>query len=221
MQSRIVSVPDEAELGEALAEAARGVEGWITGTGFVEDAEVRVGGDGKYPLRRARGRHAVASLGGPAGGPYGVVLARDGEPVVAGHLARARAFGVTLFVSATVFAEHAASEPTAADAPPRPSAELGARAASPAKHPWAAAASAVAAAESRDAPAPAPVPKGGDRVLHFAFGLCDVLSARGSRLHIRDLSGAGRIRELVLETLEIQPPYEKDGKRVFRLSRKS
>lgn len=54
MQSRIVSVPDEAELGEALAEAARGVEGWITGTGFVEDAEVRVGGDGKYPLRRAR-----------------------------------------------------------------------------------------------------------------------------------------------------------------------
>jgi hypothetical protein len=231
MASRIVSVPDGADLAEALAEAVRGQDGWVHGAGFVDGVEVRVGGDGVNPVRRSLGRHAIASLAGPAGGPYGVVLARDGEPVLAGHLVRARALSVTLFVSASMTV-HRASAPGEETAPGIHAGEetspgvpvpgVDASSAPPSQNPWAAAANAAVkeATRGRAITEPVPVPRNGDRVLHFAFGLCDVISVRGSRLHIRDLSGPGRIREIAIDNLEIQAPYEKDGKRVFRLSRK-
>lgn len=216
MTSQIVSVPDGAELSEALAEAVRNLDGWVHGAGFVDGAELRVAGDGADPVRRVSGRHAIASLSGPPGGPYGVVLARDGAPPSAGHLVRARAVGVTLFVTSTLrAAAPAEAEPEAAPEP--------VRAAVPPQNAWAAIATATVAEATRGRAEPAPVPRiaRGDRVLHFAFGLCDVISVRGERLHIRDLSGPGRIRELAVDKLEIQAPYEKDGKRVFRLSRKA
>lgn len=213
MQSRIVSVPDGAELSEALAEAVRGLDGWVHGTGFVDGAELRVGGEGADPVRRVVGRHAIATLSGPAAGPYGVVLARDGAAASAGHLVRARALGVTLFVTATLHAgEPAEAAPAPAEAAPPP----------PGVSAWAAIATATVTEATRDRPAPVAVqkPARGDRVIHFAFGLCDVISARGDRLHLRDLSGPGRVREIAVDKLDIQAPYEKDGKRVFRLAKK-
>ncbi len=224
MTRQIVSVPDGTELSEALAEAVRGLDGWVQGAGFVDGAELRVAGDGADPVRRVSGRHAIAALAGPAGGPYGVVLVRDGAGPVAGHLVRAQGVGVMLFVTASgpvansaeaLAAAPEAAAPEAAAPGPAPAAPAPASA-------WAAIATATVAEATRGRVEPAPIPKivRGDRVLHFAFGLCDVVSVRGDRLHIRDLSGPGRIRELAVDKLEIQAPYEKDNKRVFRLSRK-
>jgi hypothetical protein len=50
--------------------------------------------------------------------------------------------------------------------------------------------------------------------------LCEVLSATGDRLLIRDLSRTGRVLEIRLDVLVIHPPVERDGKRLFRLSRR-
>ncbi|HEU4410506.1 MAG TPA: hypothetical protein VFS43_34950 [Polyangiaceae bacterium] len=63
-------------------------------------------------------------------------------------------------------------------------------------------------------------PEPGDRVDHFSFGLCEVLTSDGDRLRIRDLRGPGRVREIALAMLNIGPPTIKDGKRLFRLMRK-
>jgi hypothetical protein len=64
-------------------------------------------------------------------------------------------------------------------------------------------------------------PEPGDHVQHFAFGLCEVLTAAGDRLVIRDLSRAGRIREISTDMLMIHAPTEVEGKRVFRLTRRT
>ncbi len=60
-----------------------------------------------------------------------------------------------------------------------------------------------------------------DLVRHFAFGLCEVLQYTGDRLKLRDMHGPGRIREIVLDMLDISPPTEANGKRTFKLSRKA
>ena len=41
------------------------------------------------------------------------------------------------------------------------------------------------------------------------------------RLKIRDVDGPGRIREIRLDMLRVTGPGERDGKRVFRLERRS
>ncbi|RYE74577.1 MAG: hypothetical protein EOO74_11320 [Myxococcales bacterium] len=65
------------------------------------------------------------------------------------------------------------------------------------------------------------VPARGDLVDHFSFGLCDVIKAEGDRLHLRDVKGPGRIREVVSSALKVMPATTRpDGKRVFRLQRK-
>jgi hypothetical protein len=58
-------------------------------------------------------------------------------------------------------------------------------------------------------------------VRHFAFGLCEVLQETGDRLKLRDVHGQGRIREIAVDMLEISLAGEQNGKRVFKLSRKS
>jgi hypothetical protein len=63
-------------------------------------------------------------------------------------------------------------------------------------------------------------PERGDRVNHFAFGLCDVLTAEGDSLRIRESRGPGRVREIRIDMLTVLPPKEKDGKRVFKLIRR-
>jgi hypothetical protein len=82
----------------------------------------------------------------------------------------------------------------------------------------AAAAAALEAAEPEEEEAGEP--ERGDLVQHFAFGVCEVLNATGDRLMIRDLSGSGRIREIRVDMLVVHPPTERDGKRLFKLTRR-
>jgi len=65
-----------------------------------------------------------------------------------------------------------------------------------------------------------PIPVRGDLVEHFAFGLCEVLTATGERLVVRDLKGPGRIREIASDRLVIGGPTEHDGKRLYRLTKR-
>ena len=85
---------------------------------------------------------------------------------------------------------------------------------------WAAAAHAAAADLAEEEVEPAR-PERGDLVRHFAFGLCEVLQDTGDRLKLRDVHGQGRIREIALDMLDISPPTEQNGKRTFKLSRKT
>ena len=93
-----------------------------------------------------------------------------------------------------------------------------ARPAVPRGESWAAQAQAAiveASEEEEDVGFPEP----GDRIQHFAFGLCDVLGVDGERLRIRDVKGGGRVREISTTILTIEAPKLRDGFRVFRLSR--
>jgi hypothetical protein len=65
-----------------------------------------------------------------------------------------------------------------------------------------------------------PMPERGDLAEHFAFGLCEVVSASGGRLTLRDLRGKDRIREIESGRLSITGPVEHDGKRLFRLAKR-
>ena len=226
MSTRVLSVARGEDLIEALAAACRGGEGWLTATGSVESVEVRVAGEGADPTRTLRGRLTLASLSGPAGGPYGVTLARatdSGLEVLAGELVRARSDGVVVLVlsagSEAVRDEARRVAAVIAAAPtPAPAAAKAATTSS-----WASAALATAdqrrAAAEPEAEVALPLP--GDLVQHFAFGLCEVLMADDERLKIRDVSGPGRLREIHLDMLSIKGPTDCDGKRLFRLERKS
>lgn len=207
----------EIEAGRDLIEALSEFDGgWLSATGLVEGVELRVAADGVDPVRALRGRYTLASLLGPAGGPYGVVLGRASElglAVVAGQLVAARSLGVAVSVSG------AGGAATARSAPPRPPPAERASAPSPPPSQWS---EAVAAATPEVAPEEEPLwPEAGDLVQHFAFGLCAVLMASDDRLKIRDLNGPGRLREIRAEVLKVYPPTERDGKRLFRLERKN
>jgi hypothetical protein len=64
-------------------------------------------------------------------------------------------------------------------------------------------------------------PNQGDLVDHFSFGLCEVLKSDGDRLHIRDMKGPGRIREVAVAMLKVMAPTKQDGKTTFRLLRRT
>lgn len=220
---RFLAVADGEDLAEALRSATAGLDGWVQAVGYVEDVELRFGGDGADPVRLLRRRHALASLSGPAGGPYGVVVSRatsGGVSTLAGHLVRGRALGVTAVIAALAGAS-AGVEAEPEHVPPEPEPEPEA---APAASSWAALAQASAAEaaelEPDDEPDEEPMPEPGDRVQHFAFGLCDVLMVSGDRLKIRDLRGPGRIREISVDVLIVEAPSVRDGKRVFKLSRR-
>ena len=63
------------------------------------------------------------------------------------------------------------------------------------------------------------IPKQGDRVDHFAFGLCDVIVVRGKALKIRPVRG-GKLREVRTDVLRIACPEIVGADRVFRLLRR-
>jgi hypothetical protein len=65
------------------------------------------------------------------------------------------------------------------------------------------------------------MPEPGDLVRHFAFGLCEVLTADQDKLKIRDIEGPGRIREIRTDKLSVRGPSDREGKRLFQLERKS
>jgi hypothetical protein len=143
-----------------------------------------------------------------------------GAELTAGQLLAARSAGVTATLwnaqgSVRELVDAAPAREQVASAP-----EVAAKPAAPVAVGWAAAAHAAASdlAEEEEEPQR---PARGDLVRHFAFGLCEVLQDTGDRLKLRDLHGSGRIREIAVDMLEISPPVEQNGKRVFKLSRKA
>jgi hypothetical protein len=215
------SIPDGRDLLEAFAELFLIEAGWVLATGFVEEVELRLVAAGADTRRALSGRYVLAQLTGPLAGPYGATLSRleaGRIEVVAGVLVRARSAGVNACcLGATGDLVLAAQLPTAGGPTPLPAAPP--TTGSPR---WAAQAQAAAAARAGENEPTDEVeePERGDLVQHFAFGLCEVLSATGDRLLIRDLSRTGRVLEIRLDVLVIHPPVERDGKRLFRLSRR-
>ncbi len=215
------SIASGGELCEALVEAFARHRGWVQATGFVDDVELRLGADGADERRTFRGRFALVQLGGPLGGPYGVTLSRAvGErvEVLAGVLVRARSAGVSAVCVAAGDSLPRAGQDSSDDKAPlrhAPEAVL-------AKRPLTSAfAARVGVSDSAEEGADdAVLPEAGDWVEHFAFGRCEVLSVAGDRLVLRDLSRAGRIREIASERLSITGPVEQEGHRLFRLARR-
>ena len=220
---RLVAIADGENVLDALAEACGKADGWLNGVGHVDSVELRVAGEGADVRKQLRGRFTLAQLSGPFGGPYFVTLSRHtstGSELVAGQLLAARSAGVvtTLWAAASTVRELVDAAPMRS---PEPAATATATAQSvPAASGWAAAAQAVAAELAEDEEEPVH-PERGDLVRHFAFGLCEVLQETGDRLKLRDLHGAGRIREIAVDMLEISLAGEHNGKRVFKLSRKN
>jgi hypothetical protein len=224
---RLVTLADGENLIDALAEACGKADGWLAAVGHVDSVEIRVAGEGADVRKQLRGRLTLAQLSGPYGGPYFATLSRHtsvGSELVAGQLLAARSAGVTASlwnaqgsVREVVDAAppRAESAPASAPVAGSPKAAPGAPAASG----WAAAAQAVAAELAEEDEEPSR-PERGDLVRHFAFGLCEVLQDTGDRLKLRDLHGAGRIREIAIDMLVISPAPDHNGKRVFKLTRK-
>jgi hypothetical protein len=218
------TIPSGVELVEALAHAYSKHRGWVQAVGFVDNVELKLGGDAADVRRTFRGRYALAHLAGPLGGPYGATVSRaDGEriEVLAGVLLSARSEGVSaLCVSSGNDAPSAATT-----TPMRTTAPLEVRDARPIAPPRGAVASSFAARVGVSAPEDddetGPMPERGDLVDHFAFGLCEVLSVTGERLVLRDLRGSGRIREIASDRLSVTGPTEHDGKRLYRLTKRS
>jgi hypothetical protein len=218
----------------ALDQLSRRGEAWIDGTGHLEAVELRVAGEANDPVRALRGRYTLLHLAGPSGGPYAATLARatdGGIEVRGGMIVRARSAGVTVAVHAsTAAAPTAVARGSSIEDRPRdrrddPVPPAAAAAQGPPAPMWARVAAANAAARELDAddedevdPA---VPEAGDLVEHFAFGICDVLTAEGERLRIRDVNSPGRVREVSLEMLTVMGPTAGEGgKRLFRLVRR-
>jgi hypothetical protein len=216
------SIPSGGELIEGLDAAFGKHRGWIQATGFVDDVELRVGSDGAELRRTFRGRFALAAFGGPLGGPYGATLSRAvGEQVevLAGVLVRARSGGVAALCVSAGDAPSRIAETPAGDE----SVSLGAPAPGFANRPLVSAFAAkvgVTQAAPDDAEDDEELlPERGDLVEHFAFGTCEVVSATGERLVLRDLRG-GRTREIESGRLSITGPVEHDGRRLFRLAKR-
>lgn len=219
---RLVTLADGENLIDALAEACGKADGWLAAVGHVDSVEIRVAGEGADVRKQLRGRLTLAQLSGPYGGPYFATLSRHtslGSELVAGQLLAARSAGVT----ASLWNAQGSVREVVDAAPPRaepaPAAAASKAPVAPAASGWAAAAQAVAAdlAEEDEEPSR---PERGDLVRHFAFGLCEVLQDTGDRLKLRDLHGAGRIREIAIDMLVISPAPDHNGKRVFKLTRK-
>ncbi len=215
------SIPSGVELVEALAQAFSKHRGWVQAVGFVENVEMRLGGDAADVRRSFRGRYALAQLSGPLGGPYGATLSRtngDGVEVLAGIVVSARSEGVSALLVSAGIDEKAVAAGARVETP------LDVREARPIAPPGGVRSS-FAARVGISAPADddetGPMPERADLVEHFAFGLCEVLSVAGDRLVLRDLRGPGRIREIALDRLEVTGPSEHDGKRLYRLTRRA
>lgn len=213
-------IPSGGDLLEQLTSAFADRHGWIQATGFVEDIELRLSGTTTEVRRVFAGPFTLVALGGPLGGPYGATLSRlenGAVTLLGGVLVRARSREVTAVCIGS-------SAPRAdAGLPPLPASKP-ATAAHPARPPggssFAARVGAAAPPGEDDDEAGSDTPERGDLVQHFAFGLCEVLSAAGERLVLRDAGGNGRIREIAIDRLAVTGPVEHDGKRLFRLERR-
>ena len=216
----VLKLPDGRGLIDMLAEAAGDLRGWVQASGFVEEIELRVAAEGADRRHALRGRFTLVSLSGPLGGPYAVQLCRWGAgdfELAAGELVSARTAGVSaILIPARILGEEPEFEQAAAPALETPTAN-GVSASK-----WAVQAAAAASARALpDEDEEQQSPERGDLVHHFAFGWCEVIMVSGARLKLRDLKGPGRIREIIIDVLDVAGPSEKDGKRAFKLTRRA
>jgi len=218
------SIPSGVELVEALGQAFSKHRGWVQAVGFVDNVELKLGGEAADARRTFRHRYALAQLAGPLGGPYGATLSRiDGDhvEVVGGILLSARSDGVSALCLSAGDAPGATAAPTTrVDTPLDP---RDVRPVAPPRAPRAASsfAARVGVSAPEDDDEVRPMPERGDLAEHFAFGICEVLTVTGDRLVLRDLKGPGRIREIASERLDVTGPTEFDGKRLYRLTRRT
>jgi hypothetical protein len=217
------SIPSGVELVEALGQAFSKHRGWVQAVGFVDNVELKLGGEAADVRRTFRHRYALAQLAGPLGGPYGATLTRlDGDrvEVVGGVLLSARSEGVSALCLSAGIDASAAMASGRSDTPLDP---REARPVAPPRAPRANSsfAARVGVSAPEDDEEVRPMPERGDLVEHFAFGICEVLTVTGDRLVLRDLKGPGRIREIASERLEVAGPTEFDGKRLYRLTRRA
>ncbi len=215
----LLKLPDGRGLSDSLADAAGELRGWVQASGFVEEVELRVAAEGADRRHALRGRFTLVSLSGPLGGPYAVQLCRWGAgdfELAAGELVSARTAGVrALLIPAQIVGDEPDFEAVAPNAAPTTGAN-----AAPASS-WAAQAAAAASAQAApEEDEEQGTPERGDLVHHFAFGWCEVIMVNGERLKLRDLKGPGRIREIIIDVLDVAGPSEKDGKRAFKLTRR-
>lgn len=224
-----IEIPSGKNLLEALAELGAGRRGWIEATGHIDEVELHLAAETPPESdehRKPAGRFTVLSLLGPSTGPFTVTLARAANgttEIQGGVLLGGRSGGMAaLFVPTDDTAANTDRAPRAAPAKPQ-----AATAASGTGIPtaWV---SAVRASALRDARGGTTSdeddghgPQEGDLVEHFAFGLCDVLRSDGERLHIRDVNGPTRVREVSTTMLKVMPPTEHDGKKLYRLLRRT
>jgi hypothetical protein len=220
-------LPSGGDLLDQLTSAFSDRQGWIQATGFVEDVELRLTGTSSEVRRVFPGQFTLVALGGPLGGPYGATLSRlenGSVSLLAGVLVRARSREVTAMCIGSS-APRVDVAPPALPAPPATKpATKSAMPVNPARPPggsnFASRVGAAAALSDEEDAAGSESPERGDLVQHFAFGLCEVLSAAGERLVLRDAGGNGRIREVAIDRLAVTGPVEHDGKRLFRLERR-
>jgi hypothetical protein len=215
-----LSIEQGSDLLESLRRAVCTTDGWVLASGLVKRVELRVAGQGTGSIRTLPEAATLASLSGPVGGPYQVVVAQptsSGFEIAAGALVRARVVQVDAIWfplgTAVDQSESSDAQPSPAAPPRSPEPPPGAR--------WAAIAAAAAEAarqDEREEPAYRPQP--GDLVQHFAFGLCAVLKSSGDTLTIRDVRGPARIREIRIDMLEVLPPSQHEGKLLLKLARK-
>lgn len=225
----------EVEPGEDVVQTLAAHAGsWVEANGHVEGVELRVPTESSDVTRALRGRWTLVTLCGAPPGPLTAALGRStdsGLELLGGVLVKARSAGVT---AALARAERDDVDDERARAPERPRREVPAArdAAPPTTAPvgWAAVAAAsdarlddepLSGGTGDDDDSTDDVPRPGDRVDHFSFGLCEVLMSDGERLKIRDLKGAGRIREIALSALTVERTKSQGPKRGFRLLRRT
>lgn len=216
----MIRVPDGDEIVAFIAAFA--ADAYVTASGWIEGVELSVTRSGVDEVRAVPGRVALLSLLGPTSGPLMVVLLPpEGEGVVGGRLVRARSAGVSVAVVEGPSAGEEAPAPTAEQPVARKPASSSLREAAPAPSGAAGSWSALAAVPHDDDDETDEAPKYGDRVNHFVFGLCDVMVIRGERMKIRDVHGPGRLREIHLNAVKVLAPTVEDGKRVFKLAKRT
>jgi hypothetical protein len=169
-------------------------EAWVSASGWVTAARFVAAEQLGGPERVIDGRAALLSLQGPARGPLMALLVQEGGDgrVRAGRLIAARSAGVSYAVPGTGAGPAVAGK-----------AKTGARP--------------KGADQDEEADE---LPVQGDRIDHFVFGLSDVMVVQGERFKIREVGG-GKLREIHVGPFRLSKPVVVDGKRVFKLVKRS
>jgi hypothetical protein len=195
------TIPDGEDVLAFLARLEGPEHAWVSGVGAVWGAELAVARGTDDETVPVQGRVTLVSLAGPRSGPVMAILARvgpDGVRLLGGRLVKARSGGVSIALAEwPALSVLAPAEPHLAPAP-------------------GAAGSGIYGDDEAEE-----VPNFGDRVDHFVFGLCDVMVVRGERLKIREVNPPNRLREIHVGPFKVLRPVELDGKRVFRMLKRT